>query len=174
MRDRRLRISPRLVPGALWGHSACRLLTTHGREDDWRSLRSVVLAEADNTCEACGHRQKRWMVCDEVWRYDPEARTAELTSLRILCPACNAVCHLGYTGVAYGHEAHERAVRHMARVNATSVGQALAMIDREWERWRILSSVQRWTVRVEPELASRFPALRIVEAGEDRVARSVG
>lgn len=174
MRETQVLIAPRLVPRPLWGHSACKLLAAQGREDDWRALRSVTLAEADNTCQACGHRQRRWMVCDEDWRYDAMEQVASLTALRILCPACDAVCHLGHTAAARGQEASDRAVRHMARVNGTSIDEALFLIDQEWERWRQLSSIQRWVVRVTPGLALRFPALRIVEIGDERRRRSAG
>ncbi len=168
-------IAPRLVPGPLWGHSAYRLLATHGREHEWRRLRAIVLAEAAYCCAACRHRQRRWMVCDEVWHYDPDGPVATLAALRILCPRCDAVCHLGHTRVARGPQAYDRAIRHMARVNRTSTRDVLEMVEREWQRWRELSAIVGWRVRVAADMAARFPALSIVERDDpDSAATSRG
>ncbi|MDP8929837.1 MAG: hypothetical protein M3O70_15015 [Actinomycetota bacterium] len=168
-------ISPRLVLGPLWGHSAFRLLAAHGRGHEWRWLRAIVLAEFDYRCAACSHRQRRWMVCDEGWQYDPDVPVAVLLALRLLCPRCDAVCHVGHTGVSRGPQAYDRAISHMARVNGTSIRDALEMVDREWQRWRELSAIVGWRVRVAADLAARFPALSIVERDDlDSAATSRG
>ncbi len=159
-------IAPRLVPGPLWGHSAYRLLAAHGREHEWRPasrhrpggsrllLRSIQASPAS----LGGVRQ--------VWHYDPDGPVATLAALRILCPRCDAVCHLGHTGVARGPQAYDRAIRHMARMNRTSTTDELEMVEREWQRWRELSAIGGWRVRVAADLAARMPTLRIVE-GDD-------
>ncbi|MDP8931323.1 MAG: hypothetical protein M3O70_22825 [Actinomycetota bacterium] len=103
------------------------------------------------------------MACDEVWHYDPDGPVATLAALRILCPRCDAVCHLGHTGVSRGPQAYDRAIRHMARVNGTPIREALGIADREWQRWRELSAIVGWQVRMAADLAARFPALSIVE-----------
>ena len=108
-------LAPRLVPRPLWRRSAANLLD----DDVWRGVRAEVVAEHDSTCAVCGHRQRRWMVCDEDWRYallnrgTPDERgVARLVGLRLLCPRCDRVVHLGHTESRHGREG--------AAVNGTS------------------------------------------------------
>lgn len=162
--ETRLVIEPRLVPAVLWGHSACKLLESENRRHDWRAVRADVLARAGHRCETCGHRQRRWMVCDEIWSYDVVTLTATLDRLRVLCPLCDAVCHFGFTMRVRGDKAAEAALRHMARVNRTTLDEAEKAICAAWERWTGLSDIPCWRVRVADELAARYPPLRIVES----------
>ena len=161
-----IRLAPRLVPRPLWGRSAARLLP----EERWRAVRAAVVERSDSTCAVCGHRQRRWMVCDEDWRYalvdrgsGGERGVARLVALRLLCPRCDRVVHLGHTESRHGREGADDALRHAARVNGIDVTDARLLAEAAFEAWARLSSVSRWTVEVAPDVAARHPSVRVVE-----------
>lgn len=161
-----IRLAPRLVPRPLWGRSAARLLD----DEEWRAIRATVVTAADSSCAVCGHRQRRWMVCDEDWRYElldpgtPDERgVARLVDLRLLCPRCDRVVHLGHTETRHGRDGADDALAHAARVNGIGVEDARLLAEAAFEAWARLSSIQRWRVEVAPALAARHPRLRVVE-----------
>lgn len=151
--DRLLKLVPRLVPRPLWGLSAKRLLS----QSQWRQIRSDVLAKARNTCAVCGSSRKTRMVCDEVWSYNQAVAT--LTGLRILCPDCDAVVHIGQTSLrGFGDVARD----HMASVNGLTVTGADRIINRHFARWRELSK-QGWEIAVAQDLLATYPALTALD-----------
>lgn len=158
-------LAPRLVPRPLWGRSGARLLD----DDVWRAIRGEVVADHDSTCVACGHRQRRWMVCDEDWRYRlvtderGERGEAALVGLRLLCPRCDRVVHLGHTESRHGIEGREAALRHGAAVNGVSVDDMRLLAEASFEAWARLSTVRRWRVVLDPGLRETHPDLRVVE-----------
>ncbi len=160
-------LAPRLVPRPLWGRSGAQLL----EQEVWRAIRAEVVADADSSCATCGHRQRRWMVCDEDWRYGvtgsgpDRAGVAVLAGLRLLCPRCDRVVHLGHTESAHGRTGADDALAHGARVNGVSVADMQLLAEASFEGWAQLSGITRWTVRVDDALVARFPALRVVESG---------
>lgn len=160
-----IRLAPRLVPRPLWGRSAARLLD----EERWRAVRSEVVADHDSTCAVCGHRQRRWMVCDEDWRYALQGRGtaderghARLAALRLLCPRCDRVVHLGHTESRHGVRGADDALAHGARVNGITVADMRLLAEAAFEAWARLSTVRRWTVDVDPDLEARVGDLAIV------------
>jgi hypothetical protein len=161
-----LLLAPRLVPRPLWGRSAANLLD----EARWRAVRAEVVDASDSSCTVCGHRQRRWMVCDEDWRYalldrggPGERGVARLVDLRLLCPRCDRVVHLGHTESRHGRAGADGAMAHAARVNGIAVEDVRLLVEGAFEAWARLSSVRRWTVEVAPDLAARHPELRVVE-----------
>lgn len=149
-----LRLRPRLVPSPLWGVSAYKLL----KRSDWERIRRAVLAEAENTCSVCGVARESRMRCDEDWEYDEATGIALLARLRILCPDCDAVTHIGFTGTrGYAEVAYE----HMARVNSTSVREARAACGEAMLKWRRLST-RSWLVAVAPDLLEAHAELSIL------------
>lgn len=161
----RLVLAPRLVPRPLWGRSAARLLD----EEAWRAVRDEVVADAGSRCFVCGHHQRRWMVCDEDWRYAidrdelGQRGRAVLVGLRLLCPRCDRVVHLGHTESRHGRRGADDALRHGAAINGVSVGDMRLLAEGAFEAWARSSSVRRWTVAVDPALAARFPEICVVE-----------
>ena len=144
-----LKLVPRLVPRPLWGLSAKRLL----KHTQWREMRTDALVKARNTCVVCGTSRETRMVCDEVWSYDEGIAT--LTELRILCPDCDAVVHIGQTSMrGFADVARD----YMASVNGLPIAEADEIIDREFARWRELSK-QSWRIAVAPDLLAKCPAL---------------
>lgn len=143
------RLRPRLGPRPLWGVSAYRLLT----RSQWQRIRGDALTAAANTCSVCGAVREQGMVCDEEWIY--AHGRALMHAFRAICPDCNGVTHFGRTNAAgYGQVALE----HMARVNAITVGDALAIVDADFEEWRRRSQAD-WTVVVSADLLARYPEL---------------
>ena len=149
---KQLKLRPRLVPEPLWGLSAYRLL----KQSQWLRIRRDALAAAAGTCAICGAVREKGTVCDEEWAY--EGGVALLTGTRILCPDCNAVTHLGRTGLAgYG----DVALEHMARVNGTTVRDAQKLTALQFEVWRQRSQ-GAWTVAVASDLLARYPFLEVL------------
>src|SRR5579863_5993410 len=103
------RLRPDPVPEPLWGVSAYRLL---GR-GPWKQIRSEVLAGARGRCAICGAFHEKRMVCHEVWRYSERHKIATLTDLKLVCPDCNLVEHIGFASL-WIQDGDANARRHMA------------------------------------------------------------
>jgi hypothetical protein len=138
----------------------------------WRAIRAQVVAEANSSCAVCGHRQQSWMVCDEDWRYavltptegpGPQTGRAILVGLRLLCPPCDQVVHIGHTETKYGKATARTALAHGAKVNGVSVADMRLLAEVMFEAWASVSSIGIWSVELDPALRARFPALAIVE-----------
>ncbi len=153
-----LRLIPRLVPAPLWGLSGSRLL----KASQWKRIRLDALDAAGGACVVCGAARDKGMICDEEWSYTDGV--ALLTGVRIVCPDCNAVTHIGRTG-ADGY--YDVARDHMARVNGITPAEADERIAQRFDAWRLQSS-QSWTIDVAPGLLERYPELALL------VGRSVG
>jgi hypothetical protein len=154
-----MRLEPELIPEPLWGISASRLL---GRKSkSWREIRASALASAGDACAACDQESPggRGMVCDELWKYDDQEQVAELSGVRILCPACDHARHFaraGQLGLA------AEALRTLALVNGITEHRALALQQKAMRDWARRSS-RSWTVRVARPFADRYPALAVLD-----------
>jgi hypothetical protein len=148
----RLKLAPRLVPKPLWGISAYRLLPARV----WKRIRAEALEAAGGSCSVCGERREKGMVADEVWAY--AGTVATLVEVRILCPDCNAVTHIGQAAISgYLDVARD----HMAKVNGISRREAA-------QRFMVAAQVSKdmsglsWSVAVAPDLLARYPELELV------------
>lgn len=152
-----LRLLPELIPEPLWGLTVANRLGT--RSIEWRSIRAAVLAEANNTCGACGTWVEggRYHVCNEVWAYDEAHGVATLTGFRIRCQPCDRARHFGLSQLM----GREPAWIQLAKVNKTTEAEAQSLMARAYREWRRLSRLT-WTVAVDPALAARFPAVTVV------------
>jgi hypothetical protein len=144
-------LEPELVPEPLWGLSGRRLL----KRSAWNKIRRGVLTEQDNTCAICGDRRDKRMVCHEVWGYDDASAVATLSGFEIHCPDCDAVQHIGQTGVR-GHGSE--AIEHMALVNGTTVHEAERSVADAFQTWKRRSG-NSWRVDVASGVRERFPEL---------------
>ncbi len=151
-----LKLKPELVPEALWGLSAYRLLSG----PEWTKIRRTVLTGQEKQCSVCGIKRDKGMFCHEVWNYQDQNGLAVLTGFAILCPKCNLVHHLGLAG-ALGLA--EVALEHMAAVNAISAEEVDAIVRQAICHWKFRSQ-QSWKLAVDPDLLSRFPELAVVES----------
>lgn len=142
---------PELVPEPLWGLSGHRLL----KRSAWKKIRTDILAEQEDTCAICGDRRDKRMVCHEAWNYDDATAVATLNEFKIHCPDCDAVEHIGQTGVR-GHR--EEAIEHMAKVNGTTADEAQRVVDDAFQTWKRRSRTP-WRLDVAPGVLERFPEL---------------
>ena len=142
---------PELVPEPLWGLSGYRLL----KRSIWNKIRKDILTEQDNTCAICGDRRDKRMVCHEAWSFDDEHAVATLSRFEIHCPGCDAVQHIGQTGVR-GHR--DEAIEHMAKVNGTTADEAQRSVADAFQTWKRRSGTP-WRVDVAPGVLGRFPEL---------------
>lgn len=148
-----LRLEPRLVPEPLWRISANRLL----KRSQWQRIREDARSASANACSVCGAVREKGMVGDEEWSY--EDGVALLTAIRIVCPDCSAVTHIGEADQAgYGQVARA----HMCAINDISAVEAEAAISGALQEWRVRSSI-RWTVKVAPSLLARYPELSALD-----------
>lgn len=153
MQERRL--VPRLVPQPLWGISAARLLA--GAR--WKRIRADAMEAAGGACVVCGVTREKGMIGDEEWEYADGIAT--LTGVRVVCPDCNAVTHIGSTGArGYGDVARE----HMCRINAMKPAEADQIIEASFQQWRERSLLD-WRIVVAPDLLARYTDLAILEGG---------
>lgn len=151
--------TPELFPEPLWNISAASLL---GRKSTaWRQIRSDALADAGDTCSACGEVTAggKHMVCDELWDYDEQHGVATLADVRILCPACDFARHFA-RAAQLGKGADALAT--LARVNGISKAEACALQDEAVAEWKRRSR-RAWTVRVSEGLLRRYPRLGKVD-----------
>jgi hypothetical protein len=154
-----MNLEPELIPEPLWNISAASLLGRKSRA--WRDIRSAALAAADDTCSACGEVTPggKYMVCDELWSYDETDGVATLTSVRILCPACDHARHFARAG-QLGQAA--TALSTLARVNGISESGARALQVKAGEVWQRRSRLA-WTVRVSESLLKHHPVLAVLD-----------
>jgi hypothetical protein len=131
-----VKLVPRLVPQPLLGISAARILA--GAK--WKRIRADAMDASGGACVVCGATRDKGMIGDEEWEYSDGIAT--LTGVRIVCPDCNAVTHIGSTGACgYGDMARD----HMCRVNGMTTSEANRIIDASFREWRARSLVD-WTI----------------------------
>jgi hypothetical protein len=144
-----MKLAPRLVPEPLWGVSAARLLAGVR----WKRIRADAMEACGGVCVVCGATREKGMIGDEEWEYADCAAT--LIGVRIVCPDCSGVTHIGSSASrGYGEVARD----HMAKVNGMTKSEANRVIDASFAEWRERSK-QTWTVQVAPDLLTRYPEL---------------
>jgi hypothetical protein len=114
------------------------------------------MAASNGTCSVCGAAREKGMIGDEEWDY--RDGVAELTGVRIVCPDCNAVTHIGRTS-SDGY--YDVARDHMARVNGITPAEADMLVDEQGEIWLSRSKLS-WVVEVAPDLLARHPDLGVL------------
>ncbi|HVC07663.1 MAG TPA: hypothetical protein VND98_08795 [Solirubrobacterales bacterium] len=142
---------PELVPEPLWRLSAHQLF----KRSIWNKIRTEILTQQENTCAICGDRRDKRMVCHEAWSYDDASAIATLNGFDIHCPDCDAVQHIGQTGV-WGDR--EEAIKHMAKVNGTTADEARRLVADAFQTWKRRSGIP-WRVDVDLGVLARFPEL---------------
>ena len=116
----------------------------------------------------CGVAREKGMIGDEEWNYSDQVAT--LTGVRIVCPDCNAVTHIGSTASrGFGDVAFD----HMCRINGIKAAEAHRVVNASFDDWRE-RSLQDWTIAVAPELLARYPELAILDGARSRVRVTEG
>lgn len=109
----------------------------------WEKLKQVIFERAQQRCEICGGRGRRWPVeCHEIFAYDDERHIQKLVRLIALCPACHEVKHIGLAGIR-GKAAAARA--HLVKVNNWSSEDAELYIEACFEIWH-QRSCHQWSL----------------------------
>lgn len=162
-----MKLTPTLVPAALWGRSVYNALRRNGARKEWEALRRSKLEEASNKCHYCNARYESRMVCHEIWDYDDRKKLATLTAFVMACQDCNSVLHLGKAFVIaekYGttEEVERQVMAHLQAVNGISKKQAQHLIAEAAMLFTIRSG-QKWRVQIAPDLIATHPLLRELE-----------
>lgn len=98
------------------------------------------------------------MIGDEDWTY--QDGVAALVGVRILCPDCGAVTHIGNTSTrGYFDVARD----HMAVVDGITAAEANRVIASHFSEWEERSRMT-WAVAVAvaPELLAKYPDLSLL------------
>lgn len=139
LRVRRTPLTLELVPRTSW-FANVRSAVSGGA---WDRLRRAAYAGAGHRCQVCAGRGTRHAVeAHEIFEYDDASRVQRLVGLVTLCPACHACKHIGLAAV---QGRFERALLHLARVNAWTDADARLYVEAELERWA-RRSAHPWTV----------------------------
>src|SRR5581483_6787652 len=124
-----------------------------------------ALRSSGDRCSICGRaaappgfRDQR-LYCHERWRYNDRSRVATLVGFQVLCAGCNAVAHMGRTGL-FGYL--PEALAHLAEVNGISLTAAREVYHRAMSIWEARSATT-WRVAVSAALLKRYPALKALE-----------
>jgi len=86
---------------------------------------------AAGACVVCGVAREKGMIGDEEWDYTDHLAT--LIGVRIVCPDCNAVTHIGSTASrGYG----DVALDHMCLINGIEAAEAHRILGASFIEWR--------------------------------------
>lgn len=127
-----------LVPRGCWFTNARSCID----ERDWERIRRMVLARAQQRCEACGQgmdrQARRWLEVHERWAYDTHTRVQTLRRLICLCSNCHGATHFGLAQVK-GTDPQARA--HLATVTGMSRPALEAHIREAFTAWEARNKV---------------------------------
>jgi hypothetical protein len=133
------KLTVELVPRTCWFSHVC----DHVSPEQWNRLRKQTARQAKSICGICGGRGPRWPVaCHEVWHDDDAQYVQTLVRLSAVCPACQAVKHLGVAELK-GHLAEAQA--HFIQVNEWTEAETEAYLAHVWRVWEERSE-HEWTL----------------------------
>lgn len=119
-----------LVPETCWYAN----LRSELKRSDWDKLRKKTFEAAGNVCEICGGVGRKFPVeCHEIWEYDDSNKVQTLKGTVALCPSCHEVKHIGLAGI---RGFHNRAVRHLAKINGWTIHEASDYVNAQKRVWR--------------------------------------
>lgn len=149
-------LMPELVPAALWGRSAYRML---GQRAVWKKqIRADALAKTNNCCSICGASAKR-LVCHDEWQYDDNRGLATLVGFEIHCGECDTATYPGLALSIYPREETEKIIlAQLCKVNDCTKREAKGLIKKATEVW-IERNKKDWKLKVAPALIKKYPEL---------------
>ncbi|MBL7487421.1 HNH endonuclease [Frankia sp. AgB1.9] len=131
-----------LVPSSCWFTNARSCL----EPGDWARLRRMVLARANQRCEACGRGRDqetlRWLEVHERWAYDELTHVQRLRRLVCLCSSCHTATHFG-RAVAHGGDLD--ALAHLRQVTGMTDSEAVDHVGVAFALWEMRSQAV-WTL----------------------------
>ena len=157
-----LRLQPNIVPRPLARRSVFKAL--EGRKD-WRKIREYVIDAARGSCQICGARREKGMICHEVWHYEDKKWIATLVDFILICPDCNQVIHYGNVMAWEGDLSKDPtalALDHLIRVNGVVLKDAITLLTEASDKWSKRSK-HDWKIVISPNLIERFPILAQLE-----------
>lgn len=156
------RLTPDLLPPCLHGWN----LRTTVPECVWDEIRACCYQAAGYKCEICGGRGKgdHAVECHEHFALTSRhggKQSYALTRLLALCPDCHAVKHIGRSLTQRANRGLPRLLKHIARVNDSSIQEAEQLIRRAVKRWEQTAHVRAEdiTLDLNPALATIGRAL---------------
>lgn len=118
-----------LVPKTCWFSNVRSCVS----KKDWETLKKMTFLKAENKCEICGGKGKKWPVeCHEIWEYNDAKKIQKLAGLIALCPSCHGVKHIGYAQL---QGKFTETLCHLAIVNRWSYEKAQDYTDDQFELW---------------------------------------
>lgn len=128
-----------LVPKTCWFSN----VRNHIKKGEWDTVRKIVFQKAQNKCEICGGRGKKWPVeCHERFMYDDTRHSQTLIGLIALCPECHQTKHFGLARV---RGIDKQAMWHLCAVNGWEIDQGVDHVNRQFEIW-VERSQHEWSV----------------------------
>lgn len=101
---------------------------------DWQRVERSVLDRAGNRCEICDNADADADLTPEAsWSYDDSAGRQRFERLLAVCAACSEVIHIDLAAVSGDAD---RAVRHLATVNAWNEIDAEQHVAAAYRRWQ--------------------------------------
>ena len=151
MKTKTQRIVPELIPAALAGRSAYRMLKG---KVAWKKIRTAALEEAKHRCVHCRQRGKI-LFCHEKWRFDHRRATVKLFGFEMACGRCNSVLQAGQAMLA-GYE--NEVIEHLCRINQCDEMNALDILSKAFQKWDVRNEVN-WKIEVSQALLKQYPEL---------------
>lgn len=146
-----------------------RTLYRRFRDKGWEKIRKDTIEAAQGSCQICGSRKDKGMICHEMWRYDDRAHVAALAGFQLICPDCNSVIHLAWSSVgmwpaaerdpAKALESFIRREHHILKIDGISEEEREAIYAYAI-RQEVRRSHFKWSVRIDPAIRRRYPFLR--------------
>jgi hypothetical protein len=157
----RVILKPALVPRPLFNRSVCHVLGA--KRKAWRSIRQQVIDSVASTCEYCGAKYDKGMVCHEVWNYDDHEHTATLIAFALTCSDCNFSLHAGLALEVGSIEGSisargEQVVAHVAKVNGISNAEARRIVMLAFKE-HAERSRHSWEIGIAADMVEKYPAL---------------
>ncbi|MGC8732431.1 MAG: hypothetical protein ACP5RC_09255 [Halothiobacillaceae bacterium] len=130
-----------LIPRTAWFSN----LRSELPRREWDLARRKAYSLANDRCEACGGRGRKWPVeAHKQWNFDESTGVQTLTRILALCPDCHAATHYGLAEIR-GQAAAAR--RHLMRVNRWTEFQVDSHIHQAFVDWH-RRSLRPWTLDV--------------------------
>ena len=133
------RLTMDLIPHTCWFSN----VRNHLEKEDWDKVRKKVFQNANNVCEVCGSKGRKWPVeCHEVFEYDEGRKIQKLVRLVALCPSCHQVKHFGKAQMD-GKE--DEALAHLCKVNGWPRDQGREYVSEQFDLYYRRSEIE-WQV----------------------------
>jgi hypothetical protein len=138
-----MKLTVELIPRTCHGSNVRTLIPNKY----WDKLRKESYEKAGGACEICGGKGKKQgfkhdLECHEIWNYNTETMTQELSGLIALCPMCHLCKHIGR---ALAMKKKDVAYKHMMLVNKISEAELDVYLDAIFLEYKEFST-KKWAI----------------------------